>query len=222
MWLADLFQVDSATVATATAKTLADIAGIELDGARRARARSSRAERLAVYRQFQVAVVDFIFVQQSVRSMVPSLVGAFWSYPVHHRRLRRMDETAARLLQAVTDLRLIGNPEPCAKAWQVTRIIPELGTHPAPKKSKEVQAVIASMAPVVESIGKALADFTEAARVDLGHEKRQWWRRGRHRGARNQLELAPSRSTPAVASAEAPAAIASSAALTRSSEPGSK
>jgi hypothetical protein len=133
---------------------------------------SSRVERLAAYRLFEHAAVDFLVNQQSVRSMVPSIKGGLWSVPVHFRRLHDMDTTLRQLVHAISDVRLVGNEQVIDAAKRMMSPLTDLASVKAPQRASEVEGIVATMKPLVDSFGDAFSDFVSAAREDLGHD--QW------------------------------------------------
>jgi hypothetical protein len=157
---------------------------------------SPRAERLFVYRQFQQAVADFLDNQQMLRSAVPALKGGLWSMPVHFRHLRHMSVANRNLLWAVSDVRLIGSPEVFIKVKLVMVPLRELATVKAPLRASDIPEVAALMQPHVEAFGDALTEFVNAARDDLGLNKRRrhFWRIRRGRSEKDAVR--PNRTSP--------------------------
>jgi hypothetical protein len=100
----------------------------------------------------------------------PEVQGGLWTVPVHFRRLRRLDECLVRVVAAFSDVRLVGNPDPWARAKELVPLIGQLGAAETPSKERDIQGAVEMMKPIVDAIGDRLDSFNRAARFDLGHE----------------------------------------------------
>ncbi len=83
-----------------------------------------------------------------------------------------------RLTNAFSDIRLIANEEPRNRAEELIPAIGQLSTSKVPQKESEIAAAVQEMQVGVRAVGSGLAEFNEAAREDLGHDKKDhWWKR---------------------------------------------
>ena len=106
----------------------------------------------------------------------------------------------------------------CAR--QLVPLIGQLAVVATPTKEREIPEAVATMQPIIEAMGDKLDAFNRAARFDLGHDKR--WRLWPYPHRLTGLPYPELPSTKSDEVADPPAAIASRAALTLSSDPGSK
>ncbi|WP_326951293.1 hypothetical protein OG439_22435 [Amycolatopsis sp. NBC_01307] len=88
-------------------------------------------------------------------------------------------KSMSSFLAALSELRLVGNPEPRAAAEEITAILGELFTVlPTSKKPAERELQIEVTAQWMLRLGEAQKEFVLAARRDLGFAKklrRHWW-----------------------------------------------
>ncbi|MFI5590139.1 hypothetical protein ACIA5G_34190 [Amycolatopsis sp. NPDC051758] len=88
-------------------------------------------------------------------------------------------KSMAAYLAALSEIRLVGNPEPRAAAEEISAILGQLfAVLPTSKKAPERATQIEHTRQWMLKLGEAQKDFVQVARRDLGYAKKlrtRWW-----------------------------------------------